>query len=306
MDGERADWRHAFYAETIEALQQVGAATRLLSLLEAAALALPCPDPSLVILHAGRSGSTLLSRALEVASPMAITREPDPLHDALIAAAMAPSEPDRQTLLLQVRIGAGLLVAAARGRGLDLGLKLPTMTTMALTETLSTFPTSPLVFIVRDPVDAARSMARQPPRWISEAAIDLPLGAADPTANGPPEVILTGDEIAIRYAQLWSRMVDDVLAIESRDVHIVLYEDLLNDLAGTLAAILRHARRDDALDRERAVALGVLVHHQAKGLGDEPFVRHRGSPLSIDLEGELRASLESRMTLLRTAAHRTR
>lgn len=306
VDGKHADWRHAFYGATIQSLQRAGAETRRLSLLEAAAVALPCPDPSLVILHSGRSGSTLLARALEVAGPLAIAREPDPVHDALISAAMDPSVPSRLALLLQVRIATGLLSTAARNRGRELGLKLPTVATMAVAETINTFPSSPLIFLVRNPVDSARSIARQPPLWISESTIDDLLDDAEPSAADSMDIDRTGDRIAIRYTQLWRRLVDHVLAIEDRHVHVVLYEDLLDDLAAATGAVLRHTGRDGVLGPEAASALADLEKHEAKGLGDKSFVRNSTSPLSIELEAELRVSLAGRMTLLRDAAQRSR
>lgn len=157
VEAPRPPFPEPFLHETLAEIVPGTARLRI----EAAALRarLPRPEPVGLILHTGRSGSTLLCRMLEQAAPIVTFREPEVVGQA------AASPYARE--LVPTIVGHYAWVAAAHGRRAF--LKLPSHAHQLLAE-LQPPPSTPVTILLRHPLDVAASMVADRPAWLDPSA----------------------------------------------------------------------------------------------------------------------------------------
>jgi hypothetical protein len=190
LDGIRCD--EPFFHHTIARWAARQPAPRLLTTTLDALLALdetPSLDPTALIFHLSRCGSTLLSRLLATQPETLVISEPDPLNQLLMA---GPSELDSER---QIRLVRALIRAFARHR---LGgvshyvLKLSSWNVTRLDLLRRAFPAAKLIWVQRRPIEIMASILADPPGWMQlrhapGQAASLFGFAAGATATGSAE-----------------------------------------------------------------------------------------------------------------------
>lgn len=116
-------------------------------------------EPSGIIFHVARSGSTLAANLLRQIPDIAVYSEPPAFNDALFP----PLHWSRAEHIAAVRIVGGLLAQHAQTAVV---LKLRSWNVLFADIITSAFPRSPWAFIVRDPVEVGVSVLRKPPTWL--------------------------------------------------------------------------------------------------------------------------------------------
>lgn len=117
------------------------------------------PDPSGFIHHMSRCGSTLVAQMLAADPAHVVLSEPEPL-DAVLRWAIASDAP----IALQVAAVRAVVAALGRwrtGARQRVFVKLDSWHTAALPLLRAAFPTTPWVFLYRDPVEVLASQVRQ-------------------------------------------------------------------------------------------------------------------------------------------------
>jgi hypothetical protein len=151
-----------FFHQTVE--RWAGQASAPLVRTDLAALAQlddqPSLDPSALIFHLSRCGSTLLSRLLATVPGMLVVSEPAPINTLLLAA--REDEAAARALRLLVR-------ALGRRRFGDerhYVLKLSSWNVLRFELYRRAFPTVPVIWLQRAPVDVMASLLARPPGWL--------------------------------------------------------------------------------------------------------------------------------------------
>lgn len=125
-------------------------------------------DPAALILHVGRSGSTLVSRALSRLSRCHVLSEPQALNDVLGVDGPWPflASGEKQVALRQV---VDALVRSARPDQDRVILKLTSWNVLHLPLLEAVFPTVPKLFLYRQPEEILVSLRDDPAGWMRRA-----------------------------------------------------------------------------------------------------------------------------------------
>ncbi|UDY33943.1 hypothetical protein [Dermatobacter hominis] len=278
-DGTTADLELPFFSDTVRALARTAPHARLEPIGELGAVGGP-GQPLLLVFHVGRSGSTLLARAIEALSPVVVLREPEVLTAALRAMRAdllpAPVLPDLVSWF------AGF----AADRGKALGIKWPSTMSEFAPELLDLFPGASALGIVRDPVAVLRSAAVAPP------TTGVPIAELVPTLPQCERLLRdAGHEFDLGsfIVGVWAVAVDAFIRLAGDGrLRIVRYESMIQQWpavaldvagwvgdrptdAGDVARMLHEDQK--ALDRARSVTStvpdpGSWAHAEADRLDD--------------------------------------
>jgi hypothetical protein len=197
-------------------------------LLERAALR-PGIIPSGFIFHMSRCGSTLVSQMLAALPRNIVISEAGPI-DAMIRAGFRMPGLDPQTLIAWIRAVVSALTRPNHAGQVRSYVKLDCINTLSLSLIRQAFPTTPWIFLFRDPVEVLVSQVRQ------RGGLLLP-GALEPELIGP--IAQAQNEMSLdEYgAALISRIclaaVDHCHLETSR---LVDYQELPDAILSTIAA----------------------------------------------------------------------
>jgi len=126
------------------------------------------PEPTLLIFHAGRCGSTLVSRFLSLLPRCLVMSEPEALNEVLSVGGPWPflPAPTRREVLRRV---VDALARAARPDQDRFILKLSSWCALHLPLLEEIFPTVPKLFIYRQPEEILVSLRDEPAGWMRRA-----------------------------------------------------------------------------------------------------------------------------------------
>ncbi len=155
----------------------------------------PLPDsvgpvePAAIILHAGRCGSTLVSRALSRLTRCHVVSEPQALNDVLSVEGAWPFLPPQEKLDALRRV-IGALADAARPDQDKVILKLSSWNALHLPLLEQALPSVPKLFVYREPEEILVSLRDEPANWMRRAGhrvhAGLFLGVPPPQAMDTP------------------------------------------------------------------------------------------------------------------------
>ncbi len=257
MRGER--FGDPFFGQTVARLTD-GAGARPVVRTPLSALAEfdgePSLDPSGLVFHIGRCGSTLVARLLGLVSGVLAVREPQPINSLLEAEASHLDEAQRvETLRLLVRA----LGRVRFGDERRFILKLSSWNVCSARLFLRAFPGVPVAWIQRRPVEVMASMMKAPPGWL--ALRNRPLAAARMFGVEPGE--LTGVDGFEFAARLLAAMFDGA---EQLDACVVDYLDLPGAVPDVIAPHF-----GISLDESDRAAMADLARYHAKAMEPVPF-----------------------------------
>ena len=138
--------------------------------------------PAGIIFHVARCGSTLISQSLRKLDDLVVYAEPQPINEILAP----PHRWPRADLVAALR---SLGEAFARHAGRRYVLKLSSWNTLFCDIVSEAFPETNWVLSLRDPIEVAVSLQRQPPGWLSgnsetsERLIEVMAGAEHPRSS---------------------------------------------------------------------------------------------------------------------------
>ena len=228
LRGER--FTDPFFDHTVARLVNNGAGrpivrTPLDALLELDAA--PSLEPSGLVFHMGRCGSTLVGRLLGMLPGVVAALEPRPINNLLEA------DPARLNEAAQIQILQLLVRALGRVRFGDeqrLVLKLSSWNIRKAALFRRAFPHVPMVWVQRRPVEVMASMLKDPPAWL--ALRNHPAQAAQFFGLDPATVTgVDGFEFA---ARLLASMLD---AAAESDARVIDYDDLPGAVADIVAPL---------------------------------------------------------------------
>lgn len=131
--------------------------------------------PSALILHAGRCGSTLVSRSLSRLSRCHLLSEPQALNDVLGVEGPWPFLPASQRRQAVRQVVAALAQAARPGQDRFI-LKLSSWNALHLPLLEEAFPGVPKLFIYRQPAEILVSLRDEPAGWMRRAGDRIKAG----------------------------------------------------------------------------------------------------------------------------------
>lgn len=216
----------------------------------------PSLEPCGLIFHMGRCGSTLLARLLGLLPGVVAVREPQPINSLIEA------DPARISESEQLRVLRLLIRALGRVRFGDerhFVLKLSSWNVRKAFLFRRAFPSVPMVWVQRRPVEVMASMIKEPPSWLAirnHPAIAARFFGLDPTAV----TRMDGFEFV---AQLIASMLD---AAAESDACVIDYDDLPDaapDIVAPLFGIDCNATDRALMDEQ--------VRYHAKSLVAAPF-----------------------------------
>lgn len=241
------------------------------------------PPLAAFVVHVGRTGSTLLCRALDAAGPVVTFREPLVFADLLGWDGVTTVPPT------VVRPLAAAFETWARGRGCRGVVKLTSTASRHATALARALPESRPVAIVRDPVAVVTSMVASPPPWADDF-----VGSFRARARLAASYTRGVDDAVATATASWCRSVDGILALhKSGPITIIAYGALVGDLVSTVTRIL--ADSSVALDREPPSSLTALATSDAKDRSSE----HRSpAPLPESEVDRVRSETSKRVQAL--------
>jgi hypothetical protein len=174
MRGHRFD--KAFFHRTVKEWQSHGAApTEMTDLAALNSLDLtPSLDPSLIIAHSTRCGSTLLTRMMAATGGTICVSEPPLLGKLLSHAMSSPGDSPVDEIVLRKAVRAFGRVRFGDERRYV--LKLGSMLTRFLPQFRRAFPRVPIVWLQRNPSEVVESNLTRPGGWAKlepDARLDL-------------------------------------------------------------------------------------------------------------------------------------
>ncbi|HUZ74443.1 MAG TPA: sulfotransferase [Stellaceae bacterium] len=131
--------------------------------------AAPSLDPDLLVFHASRCGSTLLSRLLGTVPGVLVVAEPPPLNALLLA---APAEGDDPEAVRMVRRLVRALGQRRFGDERHFVLKLSSWNVRRIELFRRAFPAAAVIWLQRDPTAIAMSLLADPPGWLARGRPD--------------------------------------------------------------------------------------------------------------------------------------
>ena len=248
-----------FFADTIgAALRQPGAQVLQTpaNALEGFAERTGCLDPCGFIFHMGRTGSTLLAKALKALPSVLVVSEPPPVNQLIRS---LDGDPERWEERFR-----GLIAALGQPRAPEQTRYIVKFTSHCLLSFAAirrAYPHVPWVFLYREPVEVMVSLLRRPPGW---ARISDPAAAAA-LARVPPQQV-AGLKPAEFCGLMLGRLMSSALEARPHGGAVINY----NQLSPTaLEAVTRHFGFEIEAAHRAAVAASFQGH--AKG-ADQPFV----------------------------------
>jgi hypothetical protein len=225
----------------------------------------PSLDPSGLIFHLSRCGSTLMSRLLGTVPGVVVIAEPSPLNALL---GLDPERVDGATLVRLVRL---LVRALGRRRHDDerhLVLKCTSWNIRRREILAAAFPETPWVWVQRDPVQVLASLMAKPPGWLGLGPVQPQTArrfGLDPVAV-PPSARVEFTARALG-AMLWSAATDPG-------------ERLSIDYADMPAAIWQRVAPHFAIETDAAAIERMTEQSRFYSKAAEPQVFSRGAPES--------------------------
>jgi hypothetical protein len=128
----------------------------------------PSLDPSGMIFHLSRCGSTLVSRLLSTLPGVVVVAEPSPLNALL---GLDPSRVDGPTLVRVVRALVRALGRRRHGDEQHLVLKCTSWNVRRQEILAAAFPDTPWVWVQRDPTQVVASLLANPPGWLGQQTV---------------------------------------------------------------------------------------------------------------------------------------
>lgn len=123
----------------------------------------PSLDPSGMIFHLSRCGSTLVSRLLGTLPGVVVLAEPAPLNALL---GLDPRRVDDVTLARAVRLVVRALGRRLHGDDRSLVLKCSSWNIRRRAVLAAAFPDTPWVWVQREPARVLASLFAKPPNWL--------------------------------------------------------------------------------------------------------------------------------------------
>ena len=123
----------------------------------------PSLEPTGMIFHLARCGSTLVSRLLGTLPSVVVLAEPAPLNALL---GLDPARVDEATLVRVVRLVVRALGRCRHGDERRLVLKYTSWNIRRRAVLAAAFPETPWIWIQRDPVRVLASLLAKPPGWL--------------------------------------------------------------------------------------------------------------------------------------------
>ncbi len=161
--GSEVRLREPFFKQSIKAMVDAHAPQKLTPLSALTELSMS-PPPAGFIFHVSRCGSTLVSRSLAAVASTRIVSEPGCVNQLLLDKELQPHE---RAALLKGLIGA----LSASDPGTASIFKFTSWNLLFLEQILAQYPTTPWLFIFREPRAVMRSLIAQPPGWASNPAL---------------------------------------------------------------------------------------------------------------------------------------
>jgi hypothetical protein len=123
----------------------------------------PSLDPSGLVFHFSRCGSTVVSRLLATVPEVVVIAEPSPLNALL---ALDPQQVDGAVLVQVVRMLVRALGRRRHGDERQLVLKCTSWNIRRQEILTAAFPDTPWVWVQRDPAHVVASLLATPPGWL--------------------------------------------------------------------------------------------------------------------------------------------
>lgn len=166
LELDPADLAHAFFDETVTSLLPIRrTSVAAVDELFLDTVSVDLREPRFVVLHVGRCGSTVAARLLASSTGRPRLSEPSVLNQCAWAAAGTGHGETSAWL----RRYAVVLAMMQMGLGSRTVLKPSSWCAVHGMRFAELFPSAQLVVLLRDPVEVLRSMAAQPPEWVTNA-----------------------------------------------------------------------------------------------------------------------------------------
>jgi hypothetical protein len=128
----------------------------------------PSLDPSGMVFHFSRCGSTVVSRLLATVPEVVVIAEPAPLNALL---GLDPQQVDGAALVQVVRMLVRALGRRRHGDERQLVLKCTSWNIRRQEILAAAFPDTPWVWVQRDPAHVVASLLANPPGWLGLGAV---------------------------------------------------------------------------------------------------------------------------------------
>ena len=234
--------------------------------------------PDGLVFHVGRCGSTLLCNLLVSVGGWVALREPEFLNTLFLRLSLERDRARKERVEVLI---AQSLRSLAHGVHLDAErreracmVKLSSWNAMVAERLVTTFDTTPLVVVTRDPCATVASFLHNPPHW------------HDCRSEGGSRM-----KAARLFAEVWSRTIEATLRFPSQRTLFVDYAELVAEPVVTLQSLCRHL--GDIRARPDSNAIAVVMANYSKGPYGErydPNSRHRLKGLD-DTERDLVESI---------------
>lgn len=254
--GSQALFLEPFFNQTIDALISANSVQKLTPIEELEGVQ-PAKAPKGFIFHVSRCGSTLVSRSLAGVAHHRVISEPAPLNQLLLTENLDPSYKER---LLKG------LIHALCGTAADTAcfIKFTSWNLLFLEQILALFPTTPWLFIYREPADVLQSLAARAPRWAANEQLARIMG--DPHSEAQERIIFTLESIFKAPLPHLDRLA-----------HVVNY----SQLPEAILEISAHFKLElDPAEQGQIIRMG---QYDAKQTGEVKFLARGRVPLSEEL-----------------------
>jgi hypothetical protein len=141
----------------------------------------PVAGPAGFIYHMSRCGSTLVAQMLAALPENVVISEAGPI-DAVLQANRKNSQVTDRQRIDWLRWMVGALGRRPEGKGTRVFVKLDCWQTVEMDLIRQAFPTTPWIFVYRDPVEVMVSQFRQPAYWTLPGTLDPARFGMEPQA----------------------------------------------------------------------------------------------------------------------------
>lgn len=166
MDFSSVEISDPFFRQTVEKMARMGAKTKTSNVQELidAGSRLPTVQPSCLIFHVSRCGSTLLSNALRAAGNCIALSEPKVITDLFHVSHRLPASAQKsRNQILQSVVN---LYAACQGQHRNVVIKLASWNLLSLQHFREIWPQTPCILMIRDPAEVIVSNLK-PGGWLA-------------------------------------------------------------------------------------------------------------------------------------------
>jgi hypothetical protein len=170
MDLKAIEFTEPFFHQTIERARAAGTTNRLVTefdVLLRAEKVFNSLEPSGIIFHSSRCGSTLVANACRAVRGSIVIAEA-PVLDKIICRFFTDANSEAKTLLYKLFIKAAVAALGQRRSGNErrLFIKLGCTSTLQIAHLRSIWPKVPFVFLYRDPLEIVVSNVKTIPEWM--------------------------------------------------------------------------------------------------------------------------------------------